>query len=154
MKHYKHPVIYRYFFSALAFQKNRFWSVLFLLLGCFPLKAQKTLSLDSLWNGAYDASRMESIRSMKDGASYTLLKDTENEQANQLVQSYYKKPKEVLVLIDSRDYEQIERFTDYSFSKNEEKILLESDDLPIYRRSKIADYWVFDRLTKKLQRIS
>jgi dipeptidyl-peptidase-4 len=81
---------------------------------------------------------MESIRSMKDGASYTLLKDTENEQANQLVQSYYKKPKEVLVLIDSRDYEQIERFTDYSFSKNEEKILLESDDLPIYRRSKIA----------------
>ena len=153
MKHYKHPLIYRYIFSALALQKNRFWSVLFLLLGCFPLKAQKTLSLDSLWNGAYDASRMESIRSMKDGASYTLLKDTENEQANQLVQSYYKKPKEVLVLVDSRDYEQIERFTDYSFSKNEEKILLESEDLPIYRRSKIADYWVFDRLTKKLQRV-
>jgi len=63
----------------------------------FGFSPSKTL--DSLWNGAYDASRMESIRSMKDGTSYTLLKDTENEQANQLVQSYYKKPKEVLVLI-------------------------------------------------------
>ena len=120
-------------------------------LGFFSLTAQKTLSQDSLWSGMYSAKRMESIRSLKDGASYTVLKNAEKGPSNRLVQSYYENPDEVVVLVDAGNYEQIERFSDYSFSKNEEKILLESEAIPLYRRSKIATYWIFDRETKALQ---
>ena len=149
-----HPPNHQVIFSEFKLSKTSVWLVLSFLLGFFSLTAQKTLSQDSLWSGIYSAKRMESIRSLKDGASYTVLKNAEKGPSNRLVQSYYENPDEVVVLVDAGNYEQIERFSDYSFSKNEEKILLESEAIPLYRRSKIATYWIFDRETKALQQVS
>jgi len=149
-----HPPDHQVIFSEFKLHKSSACLVLSFLLGFFSLTAQKTLSQDSLWSGMYSAKRMESIRSLKDGASYTVLKNAEKGPSNRLVQSYYENPDEVVVLVDAGNYEQIERFSDYSFSKNEEKILLESEAIPLYRRSKIATYWIFDRETKALQQVS
>jgi len=149
-----HPPDHQVIFSEFKLHKASACLVLSFLLGFFSLTAQKTLSQDSLWSGMYSAKRMESIRSLKDGASYTVLKNAEKGPSNRLVQSYYENPDEVVVLVDAGNYEQIERFSDYSFSKNEEKILLESEAIPLYRRSKIATYWIFDRETKALQQVS
>ena len=118
------------------------------------LYSQKNLSLDSLWLGKYNADRLESIRSMKDGKSYTILKNFKETNATQIIQFYYKNLKQGNVVLDSDNYKEIESFSDYTFSKNEKKILLESNVIPIYRRSKAADYWVFDIATKELQKIS
>lgn len=136
-------------------KKNQFWnfSMLF-LFGSTLLSAQNSLSLDSLWGGAYTAERLESIRSKQDGVSFTVLKSLGEGIANQVVQYDYENPEKGIVLVDSDDYSQIKRFSDYTFSKNEKKILLESDAIPIYRRSKVADYWVFDNETEKLQQVS
>ena len=143
----------RTFFSFIN-RKRAMNFVFILLFGNIQLFAQNTLSLDSLWDGAYDAERLESIRSMKDGTAYTVLKPSLQGGTNQLVQYYYKNPKQRSILVDSENYDQIERISDYSFSKNEQKILLETDPIPIYRRSKIAEYWVFDRGAKTLQKVS
>ena len=143
----------RTFFSFI--NRKRAMNFAFILLfGNIQLFAQNTLSLDSLWDGAYDAERLESIRSMKDGTAYTVLKPSLLGGTNQVVQYYYKNPKLGSILVDSENYDQIERFSDYSFSKNEQKILLETNPIPIYRRSKIAEYWVFDRGAKTLQKVS
>ena len=103
---------------------------------------------DSLWSGKYNADRLESIRSMKDGKSYTILKNFKETNATQIVQFYYKNSKQGNVVLDSDNHKEIENFSNYTFSKNEKKILLESNVIPIYRRSKAADYWVFDIATK------
>lgn len=135
-------------------KKNQFWNFSMLFLFGTLLSAQNSLSLDSLWGGAYTAERLESIRSKQDGVSFTVLKSLGEGIANQVVQYDYENPEKGIVLVDSDDYSQIKRFSDYTFSKNEKKILLESDAIPIYRRSKVADYWVFDNETEKLQQVS
>ncbi len=119
----------------------------------FELYAQEILSLDSLWSGTYSAARMESIRSLKDGQSYTLLEENLQKNGNQLVQYYYAEPDKKTLLADSQHYEQIQSFTDYHFSKNEEKILFETEAMPIYRRSKLAYYWVYNRQTQALEKV-
>ena len=116
--------------------------------------AQETLSLDSLWSGTYSAERMESIRSLKDGQSYTLLEENQQHNGNRLVQYYYTDPEKQILLVDSKNYKQIRRFTGYRFSKNEQKILFETEAIPIYRRSKLAYYWVYNRQTKVLEKVS
>ena len=116
--------------------------------------AQETLSLDSLWSGTYSAERMESIRSLKDGQSYTLLEENQQHNGNRLVQYYYTDPEKQILLVDSENYKQIRRFTGYRFSKNEQKILFETEAIPIYRRSKLAYYWVYNRQTKVLEKVS
>jgi len=141
-------------FLRLVNTTQSFSMTLLFLLSCTTFFAQNSLSLDSLWGGVYNAERLEAIRSMKDGVSFTVLKGLREDDDNQVVQYYYKKPKEGTILVDSGDYSEIERFSDYTFSKNEKKILLESDAIPIYRRSKVADYWIFDSELQKLQRVS
>lgn len=42
----------------------------------------------------------------------------------------------------------------YEFSADETKILLYTDDEPIYRHSFTANYWVYDLNTKKVQKVS
>ena len=135
-------------------KKNQFWNFSMLFLFGTLLSAQNSLSLDSLWGGAYTAERLESIRSKQDGVSFTVLKSLGEGIANQVVQYDYENPEKGIVLVDSDDYSQIKRFSDYTFSKIFKKILLESDAIPIYRRSKVADYWVFDNETEKLQQVS
>ena len=83
------------------------------------LYSQKNLSLDSLWLGKYNADRLESIRSMKDGKSYTILKNFKETNATQIIQFYYKNLKQGNVVLDSDNYKEIESFSDYTFSKNE-----------------------------------
>ena len=135
-------------------KKQVFNFTLLLIIISSALYSQKTLSLDSLWSGKYDADRLESIRSMKDGESYTILKKLKEANTTQIIQYYYQNPKQWNVIVDSDDYIDIESFSDYTFSKNEKKLLLESNVIPVYRRSKVADYWVFDLTTKELQKVS
>lgn len=139
--------------------KSLFTGILIYLVTCsltshFELYAQEILSLDNLWSGTYSAARMESIRSLKDGQSYTLLEENLQKNGNQLVQYYYAEPNKKTLFADSQHYEQIQRFTDYHFSKNEEKILFETEAMPIYRRSKLAYYWVYNRQTQVLEKVS
>lgn len=83
----------RTFFSFIN-RKRAMNFVFILLFWNIQLFAQNTLSLDSLWDGAYDAERLESIRSMKDGTAYTVLKPSLLGGTNQVVQYYYKNPKQ------------------------------------------------------------
>ena len=80
--------------------------------------SQKTLSLDSLWTDKYNADRLESIRSMKDGKSYTILKNFKETNATQIIQFYYKNFKQGNVVLDSDNHKEIESFSNYTFSKS------------------------------------
>ena len=55
--------------------------------------------------------------------------------------------------LDSASDEDIPFFTGYAFSKDETKILLESEVERIYRRSKEAIYWVYDMNTETASKV-
>ena len=113
-----------------------------------------TISLNDLWNGNYNPVRLESIRSMKNGTNYTVL-ETSNQKGTTTVMQYdFNKVNPGTVIISSDNHPEISSFSNYSFSNNEEKIILETEVSPIYRRSKQAIYWVYDQKNKELQKIS
>ena len=125
-----------------------------LFTGTFSLNAQQPFSLDSLWQGAYEAKRLESIRPMKDGTSYTVLEEATSERATKIVRYEYVKQSKGELLFDSSAFSEFQTFTSYSFSKEENKILIETDPIPVYRRSKVAKYWIYDLITKSVEKIS
>ena len=118
---------------------------------CFA--QQPTFSLKKLWSEDYNPERLESIRSMKNGNQYTALEKVDSSQTS--IKRYdFGKPNDAVTLFSTSDYSEINTFSGYSFSKNEEKILLETATDQIYRRSKQAIYWIFDMRTKDLQKVS
>ena len=128
-------IVFLFFFTALCFAQ------------------QPTLSLKKLWSEDYNPERLESIRSMKKGNQYTALEKVDSSQTS--IKRYdFGKPNDAVTLFSTSDYSEINTFSGYSFSKNEEKILLETTTDQIYRRSKQAIYWIFDMRTKDLQKVS
>ena len=113
-----------------------------------------TISLNDLWNGNYNPVRLESIRSMKNGTNYTVLETASQKATTTIMQYDFNKVNLGTIIISSDNHPEINSFSNYSFSKNEEKIILETEVNPIYRRSKQAIYWVYDQKNKKLQKIS
>ena len=132
----------------------RISSFCFILL-FFNLIGAQDLSLDlgELMEGKYDPNRLEAIRSMRNGEYYTVLEEDKTLNTNSLVSYAYSNALERKVLIDSNIFPEKNKLSGYTFSNDEQKILLETLTDNIYRRSKQAIYWIYDIKTNSLEKL-
>lgn len=132
----------------------RISSFCFILL-FFNLIGAQDLSLDlgELMEGKYDPNRLEAIRSMRNGEYYTVLEEDKTLNTNSLVSYAYSNALERKVLIDSNRFPEKNKLSGYTFSNDEQKILLETLTDNIYRRSKQAIYWIYDIKTNLLEKL-
>ena len=132
----------------------RISSLCFILVFCNLIIAQDlSLNLGELMDGKYDPKRLEAIRSMRDGEYYTVLEEDKTLNTNSLVSYAYSNALERKVLIDSNRFLDKNKFSGYTFSNDEQKILLETLTDNIYRRSKQAIYWIYDINTNTLEKL-
>ncbi len=125
--------------------------VLFLGLS-YNLHAQKEITLeDVVVKNTFSQKKVQGLRSMKDGLSYTIQEDH-----NKIVKYGYRNGERISVLFDLSGIEEapIKSFSSYGFSDDETKILLMTNREPIYRRSFTAEYYVWNSLTKELTALS
>src|SRR5690606_32219319 len=66
----------------------------------------------------------------------------------------YKTLSKVETLVNSSNLDAIKYFSDYSFSKDESKIILATEVEPIFRRSTLGIFYVYDIKTKTLVKIA
>ncbi len=131
-------------------------ALILFLFPAFAFAQDKLLKLEDIWASPKLFARTErGFLSMKDGEHYTNIADAENETF--LVKYNFSDGKSVDTLLNSSQLtngkDTIE-LGDYSFSEDETKILLSANEEAIYRNSSRADYYVFDRSTKKLSKVS
>ena len=88
---------------------------------------------------------------MNDGLHYSTLVDNQR-----IVKYNYKTGDETAVILDLNNIDNcpFESISDYTFSDNEERILLESNQQSIYRRSYTAEYYIWDNYTQQLYELS
>ena len=132
-------------------RNGRILTLLF-LFGLGPMLAGqqiKQITLDDIYReGIFSPERLSGLNSMKDGVHYTIQKE------NRIEQYSYQTGEMTQVLFNADQFDQIGRFSGYSFSDGEDRILIETDRERIYRRSYLASYWVFDIPEKTLQPVS
>lgn len=117
---------------------------------------KKTVTLDDVWkNYSFYARTVGGIRSLNDGVYYTSLERTKT--GHDLVKYSYKDGSFKNVLIKNEDLNynnQMISFDDYDFNADETKLLISSDEEPIYRHSSKADFFVYDVNNKSLSKLS
>ena len=134
---------------------NKLRFTFFILLAVQICWAQptKTLSLnDFVTLSTFRQATVDGINSMNDGISYTSLVD-----GKRIVRYNYKTGQELETIFDVSkqvDVENLTSITSYTFSDNEQRILIETNRKPIYRRSYTATYYVWDRQTRYLTPLS
>lgn len=114
----------------------------------------KTFTLNDLMKkGIFRSSGINEIRSMKDGLSYTTLSD----DYTYITLYSYSTGDSIKKIVDVKNanIEGLQRIVDYEFSDDETSILIQSDYVPIYRRSFKADFFIYnvkDRTYKLLSK--
>jgi len=113
----------------------------------------KTFTLDDIFSkSTFRQAGVNGIQSMNDGIHYT----TTELNDNQIVKHAYATGETLETLFNLKDFPQsgITSIGEYQFSNNERKLLLTTAKEPIYRRSFVAEYWVYDSESKSLKRLS
>ena len=129
--------------------------VLFALGFLFFSNAQnKQIKLEEIWGDAFRTQKMEVLHSMNNGKQYTVLNVDRETRSTAVDKFNYETLQKIETIVSSLDLDEINYFSSYTFSADETKLLLATEETPIYRRSKQGKYYVYDIATKKLTLIS
>ncbi|XCF07070.1 S9 family peptidase [Tamlana crocina] len=110
------------------------------------LSAQtKEITLEDIWKyGTFRTQYMDALHSMANGRQYSVLNFDRETRSTSIDIYDYKTLKKVKTLVTSANLDQIPYFTDYTFSKDEEKVILATNEEAIYRRSALGNYFIYD----------
>ena len=125
-----------------------------LIAGPVLMAQQKQITLEDIWGGTFSTEGLEVLRSMKDGQHYTVLNSDPGAQTSSIDKYRYSTQEKVATLIATDSLSGIPYFTSYSFSEDESKVLLATKVEPIYRRSRLGIYYIYDFATGGLVQIS
>ncbi len=114
----------------------------------------KQISLEGIWSGSFRTEGMQALHSMKNGKQYSVLNfDRQNRTAT--IDIYdYKTLEKVKTLVSSADISEIQGFFDYSFSDDESKVILTTNSKPVFRRSTLGEFYIYDIASKKVTKVS
>jgi dipeptidyl-peptidase-4 len=124
------------------------------LMPTFAIGQTKQIVLEDLWNGTFRTEGIQALHSINNGKQYSVL-TRDNATKSSAVDIYdYKTLEKDKTLLSSLDLAQIQSFIDYNFSKDESKLLLTTKSTPIFRRSTLGEYYVYDIPSKTLNKLS
>jgi dipeptidyl-peptidase-4 len=125
--------------------KNSFFILTFLSI-CYTASAQlKDINIPQIWEDyKFYPQMVPGFNFMEDGKHYSVQKSSE------IVQYDLTSGKQTSVIYSAKDI----NFSSYTFSADENKIVLETDREQIYRRSSKANFYVWDRKSEKLTPVS
>ncbi|MEO9512588.1 MAG: S9 family peptidase [Flavobacteriaceae bacterium] len=113
---------------------------------------KKKITLEEIWGGTFRTENMDVLRSMKNGKQYTILNFNRSPRSSSLDKYNYETLERVETIVASSD--EIPFFSSYAFSDDESKIVLATEIEPIFRRSRLGIYYVYDVATKNIVKVS
>jgi len=124
--------------------------VLLFLLASFTAIGQQKISVEAIYTGAFRAKGMDDLQALQNTNQYTVLNFDRTSRSNQIDLYDFTTLKKVATLIDSKDFKTLEGIDSYTFSKDEKTILVANNSDQIFRHSFVANYFLYDIVSKKL----
>ncbi len=134
--------------------KIKYLVLAFVMLTSFVDAQQKIkkVTLDEIWGGQFSQEYINDIQSMNDGEFYTVL---EFSNTGTSIDRYsYSSFEKVSTIVSGADLPEAPFFISYTFSPDENQILLATEVSPIYRHSFTAKYYLYNIASKQLMEIS
>lgn len=133
---------------------SRIYLILFFLVTSFFAFGQlKKISLQQIWDRSFETESIDAIHSMKSGQQYSVINFNAATRSTSIDLYEYKSQLKIKSVIDSKDLEEIDYFTDYAFNNDESKVLLLTNPNPVYRRSILGTYFIYDISSGDIQKV-
>ena len=124
------------------------------IFSSWSVVAQQAITLEEIWSGAFRTKGMDELNAMKNTNQYTVLNFNRSSRTTQIDLYDYATLNKVATLIDTKNHPELKSIDNYTFDKQEKKILIATQSKPIFRHSFTANYFVYDIVAKKLQKFT
>ena len=114
----------------------------------------KQITLEEIWGGNFRTEGMQALHSMDNGKQYSVLNYDRQNRTSTIDIYDYKTLEKVKTLVSSSNIEGVQGFVDYAFSEDESKLILTTKSQPVFRRSTLGEYYIYDIATEKAIKIS
>ncbi|WP_350289984.1 S9 family peptidase [uncultured Croceitalea sp.] len=133
-------------------RKFNYLLLISILITTVSFAQKKTITLEEIWGGGFRTEGLDVLRSMKNGTQYTVLNFDRSSGARSIDKYDYKTQQKVSTIVSSSD--EIPPFSSYEFSDDESKLILATEVEPVFRRSRLGVYYVYDIASKSLTKIA
>lgn len=113
---------------------------------------KKKIALEEIWGGVFRTEGLDVLRSMKNGTQYTVLNYDRSSGTRSIDIYDYETQQKVRTLVASSA--KIPLFSSYEFSVDESKLILATAVEPVFRRSRLGVYYVYDIASEELIKIA
>lgn len=135
-------------------RKTHLFTLILLSFSVIIWAQEKKISVSEIYQGAFRTEGLEALRSMNNGTQLTVLHTNRFSQSTTVDKYDYKTLEKVGTVVSSADLAEIPSFSAYTFSDNEKKILLSTEIEPIFRRSRLGVFYVYEIASKKVVKVS
>lgn len=135
---------------------NSFKKAFFLfLITSFTVFGQQKITLEDIWaSGTFRAKGMDALQALKNTNQYTVLNYDRNTNAFQIDLYEFSTLQKVSTLLDTKNNPEITSVDSYTFNQSETQLLIAMNEDPIFRRSSVADFYIYDIASKNTQRVA
>lgn len=127
--------------------------IVLLLCNFSILSAQnKQIAIGEIYDGTFTVESLDKLRSMDNGKQYTILNIDRSLGISTIEKYDYKAQKKLETIVSSSA--SVPFFSSYEFSEDESKLLLATAIEPIFRRSTLGYFYVYDLKSKKISAVS
>ncbi|HRE77470.1 MAG TPA: S9 family peptidase [Flavobacterium sp.] len=129
--------------------------VCFLLLVSATAIAQQKITLEDIWSsGTFRTKGMDALQALKNTNQYTVLNFDRNSNTFQIDLYDFATLKKVSTLVDTKNHSELKSIDSYTFNSTETQLLIALNSEQIYRHSSVADFYIYDLSSKKLQKVA
>ena len=130
---------------------SSFFLILFISIGAAQ---KKDITVETIYNGTFRTERLQSLHSMTNGQQYSVLNFDRSDRSSSIDIYDYKTLQKVETVVNSSKVRGLPAFFDYTFSDDENKIMLTTDYKSIYRYSTLGEYYVYDTRSNVAKKLS
>ncbi|MFL1894176.1 S9 family peptidase [Aquimarina sp. 2-A2] len=127
---------------------------LFFWIALLATGQNKAFTLEEIWGGNFNTEGLQSLHSMNNGTEYSVLERNKVDGSTSIEVYDYASGEKVKTILNSQAISELSGFQEYTFSSNEDLILLLTDSEKIYRHSKRGVYYFYDVGTQKILKLS
>lgn len=115
--------------------------------------AQKQIEQEEIWNGSFKTKVMQSVNAMEKSNQYSRIERV-NKDMQEINLYSFQTLQKVNTIFSTSDFKDITSIDTYVFDHKEEQLLIGTNSTPIYRRSALADYYLFNPTKNTLVKIA
>ena len=129
------------------------WFLLFILVHSALWSQTKSITVDDIWNGTFRPDYLYGLKAMPQSDKYSKIDIDRQKRTYEIGIYNYATLQREATAFSTEKYPFVGYF-EYQFSPDEQQIIIGSKIKPIYRHSRKGIYYVYNRDTKKLDKIA